>query len=50
MLSIKICKKVLNLIKFSETIFKYVIKAENMSFSINGLHFKYQLIILFMRM
>ena len=50
MLSIKIRKKVLNLAQISETTNKYVIKAGNMSFSIQELHSKYQLIILFIRM
>ena len=49
MLSIMIRKKVLNFAQFSETIYKYVIKAENMSSQIKGLHFRYQLIILFIR-
>ena len=30
MLPLKICKKVLNFAQFSETNYKYVIKAENM--------------------
>ena len=50
MLSINICKKVLNFAQFSETIYKYVIKAENISSQIKGLPSKYPLIILFIRM
>ena len=49
-LSVMIRKKVLNFAQFSETIYKYVIKAENMSSQIKGLHSRYPLIMLSIRM
>ena len=50
MLSIMIRKKVLNFAQFSESIYKYVIKAENMSSQIKGLQSRYPLIMLLIRM
>ena len=50
MLSIMIRKKVLNFAQFSESIYKYVIKAENMSSQVKGLYSRYPLIMLFIRM